>query len=81
LRQASRVDLITAYFAPSPAMIGRLERVARRGLVRVVLASKNDHNAAIWASRFTYAGLLRTGVNLYEYQPTKLHTKLFVIDD
>ncbi|MGJ3649357.1 phospholipase D-like domain-containing protein [Sphingomonas sp. GlSt437] len=81
LRAAHRVDLITAYFAPSPAMIRRLERVTRRGPVRVVLASKNDHGAAIWASRFTYAGLLRRGVQVYEYQPTKLHTKLFVIDD
>ena len=30
---------------------------------------------------FTYAGLLRKGVKIYEYQPTKLHTKLFVIGD
>ena len=52
-----------------------------RGRARIVLASKNDHGAAIWASRFTYAGLLRKRVEIYEYQPTKLHTKLFVIDD
>ncbi|RYD46459.1 MAG: phosphatidylserine/phosphatidylglycerophosphate/cardiolipin synthase family protein, partial [Sphingomonadales bacterium] len=31
--------------------------------------------------RFTYAGLLRKRVQIYEYQPTKLHTKLYVIDD
>ncbi|MEI9927976.1 MAG: phospholipase D-like domain-containing protein [Sphingomonas sp.] len=30
---------------------------------------------------FTYAGLLRKRVQIYEYQPTKLHTKLFVVDD
>lgn len=81
LKAARRIDLITAYFAPSPAMLRRLELAGRRGTVRVVLASKNDHGAAIWASRFTYAGLLRRGVQIYEYQPTKLHTKLFVIDD
>lgn len=81
LKQAGRVDLISAYFAPSPAMLRRLETAGRQGSVRVVLASKNDHGAAIWASRFTYAGLLKRGVRIYEYQPTKLHTKLFVIDD
>ncbi|WP_436424588.1 phospholipase D-like domain-containing protein, partial [Enterococcus faecium] len=32
-------------------------------------------------ARFTYAGLLRKHVEIYEYQPTKLHTKLYVIDD
>ncbi len=81
LRQATRADLISAYFAPSPGMLRRLDRIGRRGRARVVLASKNDHGAAIWASRFTYAGLLRKGVEIYEYQPTKLHTKLFLIDD
>ena len=81
LNRAKRVDLISAYFAPSPGMLRRLDRIGQRGRARVVLASKNDHGAAIWASRFTYAGLLRKGVEIYEYQPTKLHTKLFVIDD
>lgn len=78
---AKRVDLIAAYFAPSPGMLRRLDTAGLRGRVRIVLASKNDHEAAIWASRFTYAGLLRKRVAIYEYRPTKLHTKLFVLDD
>ena len=81
LERAMRVDLISAYFAPSPGMLRRLDAAGLRGRVRIVLASKNDHGAAIWASRFTYAGLLRKRVQIYEYQPTKLHTKLFLIDD
>ena len=62
-------------------MLRKLDRAGMRGRVRIVLASKNDHGAAIWASRFTYAGLLRKRVHIYEYQPTKLHTKLFLIGD
>jgi cardiolipin synthase len=81
LQAAMNVDLISAYFAPSRAMLRRLDAAGLRGQVRIVLASKNDHGAAIWASRFTYAGLLRKCVEIYEYQPTKLHTKLFVLDD
>ena len=81
LRMATQVDLITAYFAPNPGMLRKLDRAGMRGRVRIVLASKNDHGAAIWASRFTYAGLLRKRVQIYEYQPTKLHTKLFLIGD
>lgn len=81
LRTATQVDLITAYFAPNPGMLRKLDRAGMRGRVRIVLASKNDHGAAIWASRFTYAGLLRKRVQIYEYQPTKLHTKLFLIGD
>jgi cardiolipin synthase A/B len=81
LDRATSVDLISAYFAPSPGMLRRLDTIGLRGRARIVLASKNDHGAAIWASRFTYAGLLRKRVKIYEYQPTKLHTKLFLIDD
>jgi len=81
IERAEQVDMIAGYFAPSPGMLRRLDAAGLRGRVRIVLASKNDHGAAIWASRFTYAGLLRKRVEIYEYQPTKLHTKLFVIDD
>lgn len=78
---ARKLDLIAGYFAPNPAMLRRLDRIGKEGSARIVLPSKNDHVAAIWASRFTYAGLLRKHVEIFEYQPTKLHTKLFVIDD
>ncbi|HVJ02031.1 MAG TPA: phosphatidylserine/phosphatidylglycerophosphate/cardiolipin synthase family protein [Sphingomonas sp.] len=81
MKQARAIDLIAAYFAPTPGMLRKLDKAARRGRVRLVLPSKLDHGAAIWAARFTYAGLLRKKVAIYEYQPTKLHTKLFVIDD
>lgn len=81
LRKACSFDLIAGYFAPNPAMLRRLDRIGQRGRVRIVLPSKADHVAAIWAARFTYAGLLRKRVAIYEYLLTKLHTKLFVIDD
>jgi cardiolipin synthase A/B len=81
MQRARAIDLITSYFAPSPAMLRRLDKAGRRGRVRLVLPSKVDHTASLWAAHFTYAGLLRKGVEIYEYQPTKLHAKLFVIDD
>lgn len=81
LKNGDRVDLISAYFAPNPGMLRRLDKAGRRGRVRIVLPATNDHPMAIWASRFTYAGLIRKRVEIYEYRPTKLHTKLFVIDD
>jgi cardiolipin synthase len=81
LNRASKVDLIAAYFSPPYAVLRRLARVARRGRVRVITASKSDNNATIAAARHTYSRLLRRGVEMYEYRPARLHTKLFVIDD
>jgi cardiolipin synthase len=81
LRAARRLDLIAAYFAPGPALLRRSGNVARRGQVRLVTAAKSDNNATIGAARHTYWLLLKRGVKIYEYQATKLHTKLFVLDD
>ena len=81
LRRARSVQLIAAYFAPSPAMLRRLDRAGRRGDAQVITAAKSDNTTTIAAARFTYPGLLRKGVRIFEYQPSKLHTKLFVIDD
>ncbi len=82
LKGARTIDILAAYFFPSPAMLLRLGRAARRGgQVRVVVPSITDNHLTLHAARFTYRGLLRRGVRVFEYLPTKLHTKLFVIDD
>ena len=81
MRVARSTDVIAAYFAPSPAMLRRLDKAGVRGSARVITASRSDNTTTIAAARFTYPGLLRKGVRIFEYQPAKLHTKLFVIDD
>jgi cardiolipin synthase len=82
MARARRLDLIAAYFAPSPGMLRRISGITKRGgCVRVVTAARSDNNATIDAARSLYWWLLKRGVDIYEYQPTKLHTKLFVVDD
>jgi len=81
MKSAQRLDLIAAYFAPSIGMLRRIAGIARHGQARVVTAAKSDNGATIAAARSTYWWLLKRGVEIYEYQPTKLHTKLFVVDD
>lgn len=81
LMNARRVDMISAYFAPSLSMIRRLIGVARRGRLRLVVPSKLDHQFLVGAARFLYWRLLKPGAEIFEYQATKLHTKLVVLDD
>jgi cardiolipin synthase len=81
MRRARSVSLIAAYFAPSPAMLQRLDKIGIRGKARVITAAKSDNTTTIAAARFTYPGLLRKGVRIFEYQPSKLHTKLYIVDD
>ena len=82
VRKAHRLDIIAAYFAPTPRMMRAIESVPKRGgAARVITPSKTDHEVAIAAARHTYHRLLSRGVEVFEYQPQKLHTKLFVIDN
>lgn len=77
---SSDLSMIAAYFSPTYGMRRRMGAVARRGRSRVVTASRSDNNATIAAARSTYGRLLRRGVEVFEYQATKLHTKLLVLD-
>ncbi len=81
MKSARRLDIIAAYFAPTWSMLNAMDRVGKRGVARIVTAAKTDNPATIGAARFTYAGLLRKGVRIFEYAPSRLHTKLYVIDD
>lgn len=75
------VAIIAAYFAPTWGLIKRIARVGNRGRARLITAGKSDNTATIAAARFTYNRLIRRGVEVYEYSPTKLHTKLVVLDN
>ena len=81
MKKARRLDMIFAYFAPPSAMIRRIGKVGRRGRARIINAAKSDNGATIAAARHSYSRLIRRHVEIYEYQPAKLHTKLAVVDD
>lgn len=79
--RARSMDLVAAYFAPSRSLLRKIGLVGRRGRARVITAAKSDNGATVGAARHTYSRLLKRGVEIYEYQPTKLHTKLIIVDD
>lgn len=80
LRGAHDLSLIAAYFAPTPGVTRLIDRIGQRGQARVVTAGKTDNLATIGAARFTFPGLLKKRVRVFEYAPCRLHTKLYVID-
>ena len=80
---AKCLDLIAAYFAPTPSILRRIAKVARRrgGRARLITAARSDVPAATAAARSLYWYLLKRGVEVYEHRASRLHTKLVVIDD
>ena len=81
LARGSDVEMIAAYFAPPGGMLRRIARIGHHGRARIVTAARSDNTTTIAAARFTYGRLLKRGVQVFEYQRSKLHSKLLVLDD
>ena len=77
---ADRIDIVAAYFAPYSPLLRPIRCAAKYGRSRVVTAAKSDNAVTIAAARSRYRYLLPE-VEIYEYQPAMLHTKLYVADD
>ena len=81
INRGRSLEMIFAYFAPPGAMIRRIGKLGRRGRARIITSARSDNNATIAAARHSYSRLLRRHVQMYEYGPAKLHTKLAMVDD
>ncbi|MGW7265067.1 phospholipase D-like domain-containing protein [Streptomyces sp. NPDC054842] len=77
-----RVRLSTAYFAPDDYFAELLAATARRGVrVEILLPGPHtDQRACRLAGQHHYENLLAAGVEISQYQPTMLHTKIITVD-
>ncbi|MFD4411368.1 phosphatidylserine/phosphatidylglycerophosphate/cardiolipin synthase family protein [Streptomyces sp. NPDC058476] len=77
-----RFRLATAYFAPDTYFVDLLCATARRGVrVQILLPGPHtDQRACQLAGQHHYAALLDAGVDIRQYQPTMLHTKIMTVD-
>jgi len=78
-----RAWIMSAYFVPSRRFRRALRRAARRGVDVRLLApgARTDHPWVRQAARRFYGKMLRSGVQIFEYQPTMLHAKAILCDD
>jgi cardiolipin synthase len=82
LANARSVKIICAYFLPTWRLRKVITRICKRGgRVQLILAGKSDVAMSQLASRRLYGQFLRSGVEIYEYEPQILHAKLFIMDD
>jgi cardiolipin synthase len=78
----ARIWLVTPYFYPGREFRRALCEAARRGVqVRLLMQGKPDYRLAAMAARVLYDGLLRCGIEVYEYAPAFLHAKVMLVDD
>jgi cardiolipin synthase len=71
-----------SYFVPDDDFRKLLLDARKRGVdVRILTVSKEtDVKTTLWAGRSRYEELLKGGIRIYEYQPTMMHAKAFIVD-
>lgn len=71
-----------AYFVPDSKTVEALVKAAQRGVrIQILLPGRHmDQRAVQRAGRRRYGPLLDAGVEIYEYQPTMVHSKLLIVD-
>lgn len=75
------IYLTTAYFTPSTLLIKALANAVRRGVsVKLLLPGTSDIKSAQYEGRAFFSRLLRSGVEIYNYQGEILHAKTAVFD-
>ena len=74
--------ITNSYFVPDQEFRNMLKDAAKRGVdVRVITAGdRSDVKTTVFAGRYYYGELLRSGVRIYEYTPTMMHAKTIVVD-
>ncbi len=71
-----------SYFVPDDDFRKLLLAARQRGVdVRILTVNEeSDVKTTLWAGRSRYEELLKGGIRIYEYQPTMMHAKTFIVD-
>lgn len=78
-----RISITTPYFLPDKGLMKELCSAAERGLqLRILVPGrKSDHMVTRSTSRAGYGELLKSGAEVFEYQPAMIHAKVLCVDD
>ncbi len=78
----TEITLLASYFLPSPALKRQLKRAAKRGVkIKLIVGGISDVPIVNYASAYFYKDLLKSGIEIWEWQPSILHAKLAFIDN
>jgi cardiolipin synthase len=76
------IDIQSPYITLDPSTQWSLDQARQRG-VRIRMLAEGDITDAMpvkHASRYDYQRLLDVGYEVFEYQPTMMHTKVMIVD-
>jgi len=75
------IHMTNSYFIPDDQIVKALTDAASRGVdVKIILPGITDSQLALYAQRYHYSELLKSGVKVYEHSTSLLHAKTAVVD-
>jgi cardiolipin synthase A/B len=75
------IHMTNSYFIPDDQIVKALTDAAERGVdVKIILPGITDSPLALYAQRYHYSELLKSGVKIYEHSTSLLHAKTAVVD-
>ena len=75
------IHMTNSYFIPDAQIVKALTDAAERGVdVKIIIPGITDSQLALYAQRYYYSKLLKSGVKLYEHSTSLLHAKTAVVD-
>lgn len=76
------VHIYTPYLILDNEMITALKQAAKSGIdIKIVMPHKPDHWYAYYLGKAQFEELVEAGVEIFEYSPGFIHSKVFVCDD
>ena len=77
-----RAQIANAYFVPPDTILDTMKNKAASGVdVRLLVpGKKSDSKLSMGSQHLEYGSLVERGVHVFEYQPSMMHAKTFVID-
>ena len=76
------IDIVAAYFIPDSLMAEELIKARQRGVrIRILVPGQHTDSKVVHIiSKREWGGLLESGAEIYQYEPTMLHTKMLIFD-
>lgn len=76
-----KIDIVNAYFLPGKRIRNALKKASENGVrVRVILAIQSDVKLILWATKYLYRWMLRSGIEIYEWKDSVIHAKIASFD-
>ncbi len=76
------IHMTNSYFIPDDQILKAIADAVGRGIdIKIILPGITDSQLALYAQRYHYSQLLKSGVKLYEHHTSLLHAKTAVVDN